>query len=67
MKKWYLFSLFLCLLYGCRQKTSESGELVDRIDWASLETEVQPAPISLPALCNVEELMAVDSFLLMKN
>lgn len=67
MKKWYFAFLCLCLLYGCKQKANESSELVNRIDWASLETKVQPAPIPLPALCNVEELMAVDSFLLMKN
>ena len=45
----------------------ETDRLIDRIDWDSIGLEAEPEAIPLPTLCNVDELIAVDSFLLVKN
>ena len=69
MKRIYL-TIFLCciLLSSCNNlKTGNKNVPITQIEWDNITERVTLEAIKLPTLCNIENMAALDSFILLEN
>lgn len=69
MKRIYL-TIFLCciLLSSCNNlKTGNKNVPITQIEWDNITERVTLEAIKLPTLCNLENMAALDSFILLEN
>lgn len=69
MKRIYL-TIFLCciLLSSCNNlKTGNKNVPITQIEWDNITERVTLEAIKLPTLCNIENMAASDSFILLEN
>ena len=69
MKRIYL-TIFLCciLLSSCNSlKTGNKNVPITQIEWDNITERVTLEAIKLPTLCNIENMAALDSFILLEN
>lgn len=69
MKRIYL-TIFLCciLLSSCNNlKTGNKNVPITQVEWDNITERVTLEAIKLPTLCNIENMAALDSFILLEN
>lgn len=69
MKRYYLTILICCVLFtNCNNyKGGNKNVSITQIEWESITEQVYPKAIKLPTLCNIENMVALDSFILLEN
>lgn len=67
MKGLYAMILLALLMAGCKDKKTGSSSRIDNVDWTDITLEKTPKAVPLPALCNISEMMAAGSSILLKN
>lgn len=69
MKRIYLTILLYCiLLSSCNNfKTGDKNVPITQIEWDNITERVTLEAIKLPTLCNIENMAALDSFILLEN
>lgn len=69
MKVCVITILVCCaLLSNCNNyKKKDKSTSITKIEWDSITKSVYPKAIKLPTLCNIENMVALDSFIVLEN
>lgn len=62
-----VFILFALILVGCKVKNNKTPLVVSNIEWENITEQRIPKALPLPLMCNIDEMIALDSSLLLRN